>query len=233
MLGFTPLIFSLGRYWRSVDGAHRKSRYLSPCRSRRTISALLTATFRELGPPDLCHVVKTTGKTGQRDVRPPSPFASGPISPPHTAWLLPLCLRGRCELLRLPRSLYQLAHVRHRGHVCVVLQRSRVEGTKRVLLLFQCIFEGRRAGGRQDSWRGTRLRGRFAWGAVRLYSGFRCPFGRARAADVPAIDTKRRPRYGRRRTSRRCCARYYTRTIRRIGWRRIAGWIRSRRARGR
>lgn len=26
------------------------------------------ATFRELGPPDLCHVVKSTGKSGQRDV---------------------------------------------------------------------------------------------------------------------------------------------------------------------
>jgi hypothetical protein len=28
-----------------------------------------TATFRELGPPDLCHVVKSTGRSGQRDVR--------------------------------------------------------------------------------------------------------------------------------------------------------------------
>ncbi|KAJ7746443.1 Chs5p-Arf1p-binding proteins-domain-containing protein [Mycena maculata] len=26
------------------------------------------ATFRELGPPDLCHVVKSTGKSGQRDL---------------------------------------------------------------------------------------------------------------------------------------------------------------------
>lgn len=26
------------------------------------------ATFRELGPPDLCHVVKSTGRTGQRDL---------------------------------------------------------------------------------------------------------------------------------------------------------------------
>lgn len=26
------------------------------------------ATFRELGPPDLCHVVKSTGRSGQRDV---------------------------------------------------------------------------------------------------------------------------------------------------------------------
>ena len=30
--------------------------------------AQFLATFRELGPPDLCHVVKTTGRNGQRDV---------------------------------------------------------------------------------------------------------------------------------------------------------------------
>ncbi|KAH0834733.1 Chs5p-Arf1p-binding proteins-domain-containing protein [Lanmaoa asiatica] len=33
-------------------------------RSRRPPAA----TFRELGPPDLCHVVKSTGRTGQRDL---------------------------------------------------------------------------------------------------------------------------------------------------------------------
>jgi hypothetical protein len=27
------------------------------------------AAFRELGPPDLCHVIKTTGKAGQKEVR--------------------------------------------------------------------------------------------------------------------------------------------------------------------
>ncbi|KZV83733.1 hypothetical protein EXIGLDRAFT_842737 [Exidia glandulosa HHB12029] len=26
------------------------------------------STFRELGPPDLCHVVKSSGKTGQKDI---------------------------------------------------------------------------------------------------------------------------------------------------------------------
>ena len=31
-------------------------------------NAQFLATFRELGPPDLCHVVKTTGRSGQRDV---------------------------------------------------------------------------------------------------------------------------------------------------------------------
>lgn len=27
-----------------------------------------TASFRELGPPDLCHIIKTTGKAGNKDV---------------------------------------------------------------------------------------------------------------------------------------------------------------------
>lgn len=26
------------------------------------------ASFRELGPPDLCHVIKTTGRTGAKDI---------------------------------------------------------------------------------------------------------------------------------------------------------------------
>jgi len=33
-----------------------------------TAYACYLATFRELGPPDLCHVVKSTGRSGQRDV---------------------------------------------------------------------------------------------------------------------------------------------------------------------
>ncbi len=28
------------------------------------------ATFRELGPPDLCHIIKSNGRAGQRDVSP-------------------------------------------------------------------------------------------------------------------------------------------------------------------
>ena len=35
---------------------------------KNTADARLLASFRELGPPDLCHVVKSTGKAGQRDV---------------------------------------------------------------------------------------------------------------------------------------------------------------------
>lgn len=33
-----------------------------------TVRTRFLATFRELGPPDLCHVVKSTGRSGQRDV---------------------------------------------------------------------------------------------------------------------------------------------------------------------
>lgn len=55
------------------------------------------ATFRELGPPDLCHVVKSTGKSGQRDVRRcfvssilshPISFSSAPTTT-FRAWMRP------------------------------------------------------------------------------------------------------------------------------------------------
>jgi hypothetical protein len=32
------------------------------------LSGVQTASFRELGPPDLCHIIKTTGKAGQKEV---------------------------------------------------------------------------------------------------------------------------------------------------------------------
>ncbi|CAE6456889.1 hypothetical protein ACGC1H_002056 [Rhizoctonia solani] len=38
---------------------------IAECISARTETL---ASFRELGPPDLCHVVKTTGRAGQRDI---------------------------------------------------------------------------------------------------------------------------------------------------------------------
>jgi Chs5-Arf1p-binding protein BUD7/BCH1 len=34
----------------------------------RALNLLRTANFRELGPPDLCHIIKTTGRSGQRDL---------------------------------------------------------------------------------------------------------------------------------------------------------------------
>lgn len=41
---------------------------------RANLLSLVSASFRELGPPDLCHVVKSTGKSGQTDVRAASFF---------------------------------------------------------------------------------------------------------------------------------------------------------------
>ena len=39
------------------------------CESFRLTCKLCAATFRELGPPDLCHIVKTNPKTQVKDVR--------------------------------------------------------------------------------------------------------------------------------------------------------------------
>lgn len=39
----------------------------------RPLPFIFPASFRELGPPDLCHVVKTLGKAGSKDVSPPTP----------------------------------------------------------------------------------------------------------------------------------------------------------------
>jgi hypothetical protein len=169
VLAFIPRF--LGRNWGSVDRAHRKSRYVPSSRPRQTITTFLTATFRELGPPDLCHIVKSTGRAGQRDV---STHARGSRTTAHShpARLLPLCLGGRRELLGLARRLHQLAHVRHRRQLGVVLQRAGVESEERVLLLLQCVLEGGRARGRQDSGRGANVCGRFAWGAVRPFLFF-------------------------------------------------------------
>ena len=44
--------------------------YLSIFRLFHIHPPLSPATFRELGPPDLCHIVKSTGRAGQRDVSP-------------------------------------------------------------------------------------------------------------------------------------------------------------------
>jgi hypothetical protein len=47
---------------------------LVSCRPARCLT-VFEATFRELGPPDLCHVVKSTGKAGTRDVSPRFSFS--------------------------------------------------------------------------------------------------------------------------------------------------------------
>lgn len=130
----------------------------------RADSCVLVASFRELGPPDLCHIIKTTGKAGAKDVSlPPSPL-------PYihsrmrcaSARIVPLRLRCRCILLRFLGRLPQFAHVHRRGSPLVVLRHSfvqgRVEDPGRRVLLVQCLLEGRREGRGQDSWwsRGVR-----------------------------------------------------------------------------
>jgi len=79
VLGFTPLFFP-GRNRGSIDCAHRESRYVFPSGFRER-SQQPAATFRELGPPDLCHVVKSTGRAGQRDVSTLFPRARRRLTP--------------------------------------------------------------------------------------------------------------------------------------------------------
>ena len=76
------------------------------------LPTIRAATFRELGPPDLCHVIKTTGRSGGRDV-------SGGSSPvarcAHKCFLqdriLPLHIGCRRLILGLPGSLHQLTNI--------------------------------------------------------------------------------------------------------------------------
>lgn len=56
-------------------------------------ATLTAATFRELGPPDLCHVIKSTGsKAAQRDVSASRGLADGSLGL-ITIGGLPLCHR--------------------------------------------------------------------------------------------------------------------------------------------
>jgi hypothetical protein len=79
---------------------------------RTPLPQLPTATFRELGPPDLCHVVKSTGRTGQRGVS-TSVIANSTLSSSHhaAAGLLPLRLWNRHVIIRVSRRVYQLSHI--------------------------------------------------------------------------------------------------------------------------
>ena len=69
---------NLGRDRANAHHSPRESRELTdPTRSS-------AASFRELGPPDLCHVIKTTGRAGQKDVSPVK----------VSEWLLPVLIRN-------------------------------------------------------------------------------------------------------------------------------------------
>lgn len=72
---FTVLYFvlmqSAGRPRGSANSADRIFGWVHICAVTvsPSFNASSQATFRELGPPDLCYVVKSTGKSGQREVR--------------------------------------------------------------------------------------------------------------------------------------------------------------------
>jgi len=131
-----------------------------------TDSSLLSilASFRELGPPDLCHVIKTTGKAGQKDV---STSIDSPFRFFHTRNSRTLVcssdgiisLRFWCRrfVFSFTRRLPQLAHLHSRGNYFLVLWFGRseisMEDQRRSFLLVQRILKSRRQGRGQDSWR--------------------------------------------------------------------------------
>jgi hypothetical protein len=81
-----------------------------------TLKLYFVASFRELGPPDLCHVVKSTGRSGQRDVRQSLRLPIEALSLIDIiAWFLPLHLRCRCILICISRCIHQLVDLRYRG----------------------------------------------------------------------------------------------------------------------
>ena len=72
-----------------------------------------TATFRELGPPDLVHVLKSSGRSGQRDVSTLDNIIGATAYNPTTARLVSLRLRSGRILLRVISGVHQLSHVQH------------------------------------------------------------------------------------------------------------------------
>ena len=97
------------------------------------------ASFRELGPPDLCHVVKTSGRQGAREV--------GGISSIIMAWILTssvrfisLRLRSRCFFFRVFGRVYQFPYLCHWRQYRVVLKVATMEGEKWLLLVNSSVF---------------------------------------------------------------------------------------------
>ena len=95
------------------------------------------ATFRELGPPDLCHVVKSTGRTGQRDVC-LNPAALMCRFHQRLARHIPLHIGCRRLVFCISSSLYQLPHICDRGQLCLVLTKADLESSE-WLLLVPCL----------------------------------------------------------------------------------------------
>lgn len=137
----------------------------------------IVASFRELGPPDLCHVVKTSGsKSAPKDV---SGFRSFRC-PAHSLYRWDHTTTGkhsyrpissmlnlsqlwrRSIIIGISCSIPKLLNIRGGRHGCMVRRQDQhMEGPKRDVLLFQCLLEGRCAGGRKDPRRSRGLRGGF------------------------------------------------------------------------
>ncbi len=78
-----------------------------------SVDASLSATFRELGPPDLVHVLKSSGRSGQRDVSTILLIKDATAYRVVTARLVPLRFRSGCIFLCVISGLHQLAHLQH------------------------------------------------------------------------------------------------------------------------
>ena len=98
---------------------------------------LVSASFRELGPPDLCHVVKSSGRQVAREVDSQYrtklfnftllfSFSVWLLSLRFWSWRLVFCLFG---------GLYQLSYICDRRCVGVVQQSPAVQSQKWVLLV--------------------------------------------------------------------------------------------------
>lgn len=179
----------------------------------------LAASFRELGPPDLCHVIKTTGRAGQKDVSPVKVsewllpvLIRNVFATMHAGRIVSLCLGSRRLVISIPSGVHQLAHLHRRGNLVVVLwfvgHEIRLASSRRRVLLVQRLLESRCPRRGQDPGWSRGVCDRRARRAVRR--GFLFPLGLtallAEHARRPA-DTKRHRRCGKKCTSLRFCAR--------------------------
>ena len=83
----------------------------------------------------VCHVVKSTGKAGQKDVSVEHDALAALLNFHRVVELLSLRVRCRRLLLSLPRCLHQLAHLHARGQLDLVRKGNLVESSLRVLLV--------------------------------------------------------------------------------------------------
>lgn len=76
----------------------------------------ILGTFRELGPPDLCHIIKTNAKPGVREVqRLKSKMCERETGTGNNvsllAWKLPLRVWRGCFVVSNPRRVPEFAHL--------------------------------------------------------------------------------------------------------------------------